>query len=259
MPDAHAEGKHAEGKHMLLSDHGLGSEPRKNKRKHRKRRRVCVMDMSSTSKESADCLRILVSLFCTLKEEKWNKKAVSNIDLFYTGRLASNYDHTYTRLDPGRSIANHFPGIVDICSKAAITRCLLTSKQLFPQQYDFYPQTYTLPGDKKLFARFADPNAVYILKPNVGSRGMGISLARGTDVIQICKDAPKRDDQPNVEPVSRFVVCVCVCVCDVFVCACVCCLHVSIFAYFTRIDDACAGLDCATLHRQPRASRRSKI
>jgi hypothetical protein len=169
-----------------------------------------TVDLQAACGDSTALLRLIIARYSNLKEGRWNKRGKSNVDIFWTGRQASNSNYSYTRLDPGRAITNHFPGIVDICSKAQSTSQLNMFQHLFgPEKFNFYPVSMTLPAQMDLFKTIHDPNVTYIVKPNIGSQGTDIHLASSlADIENILKANPDRKDQPLVErgvTVQRYI------------------------------------------------------
>jgi tubulin polyglutamylase TTLL6/13 len=50
------------------------------------------------------------------------------------------------RMKPYQKI-NHFPGMYGLARKNYLARNLNKLRKLFPQEYDFYPQTWVLPAE----------------------------------------------------------------------------------------------------------------
>ena len=42
---------------------------------------------------------------------------------------------------------NHFNGMLELCRKRSMARNLMKIQKLFPDHYDFFPKTFTLPND----------------------------------------------------------------------------------------------------------------
>ena len=80
---------------------------------------------------------------------------------------------------------NHFPGMLEICRKAPLSRNLRRMQTAHPREYSFSPQTWDYPAQLDLFRKYsrANPDAVYIVKPSAGAMGRGIYLASGESGI----------------------------------------------------------------------------
>lgn len=54
-----------------------------------------------------------------------------------------------------------------------------------PDEYDFFPETWTLPIENYQVQEFSseNPNTIYIVKPEGGSQGRGIYLTRKIDSL----------------------------------------------------------------------------
>lgn len=76
--------------------------------------------------------------------------------------------------------ANHFLGMSTLSCKRSLCRNLSRMRQLFADEYDFFPDTWEVPGDIAPLKRFAAKNrqATYICKPANGAKGHGIFLTR---------------------------------------------------------------------------------
>ncbi|XP_017767891.1 PREDICTED: tubulin polyglutamylase ttll6-like [Nicrophorus vespilloides] len=75
---------------------------------------------------------------------------------------------------------NHFPGMLEICRKDLLARNLNRMQRLFPKEYNFFPKTWCLPadlGDVLAYSR-TRKHKTYILKPDAGSQGKGITLCK---------------------------------------------------------------------------------
>jgi tubulin polyglutamylase TTLL6/13 len=66
---------------------------------------------------------------------------------------------------------NHFPGMMEICRKAALSRHLKRMQSSCPAEYTFAPTTWDYPKELEAFRRYAraNPGAVYIVKPTAGA------------------------------------------------------------------------------------------
>jgi len=71
-----------------------------------------------------------------------------------------------------------YPESGHLCRKDVFGDLMEFSRDLAPEEYDFIPPTYNLPMDAKRFHTYmkAHPGAVYIAKPQAGSKGDEIAL-----------------------------------------------------------------------------------
>jgi hypothetical protein len=70
---------------------------------------------------------------------------------------------------------NHFPDMTSICHKASSAEILKRMSRFFPREYQFFPQSWTLPRDLGLLHKFLSsppeqgkPPPTVIVKPNKG-------------------------------------------------------------------------------------------
>ncbi|KAI5717231.1 hypothetical protein M8J77_002320 [Diaphorina citri] len=74
---------------------------------------------------------------------------------------------------------NHFPLIMELCRKNLLAKNLNQMKIQYPNDYNFFPQTWILPRDnREVHAFLTSKKATVIVKPDNGSNGLGISLIR---------------------------------------------------------------------------------
>jgi len=61
-----------------------------------------------------------------------------------------------------------------------MSRKLKKMRKLFPEEYDFFPQTFVLPSEFSDFRKafYAKSNNIYIIKPTSMSQGKGIYLIK---------------------------------------------------------------------------------
>lgn len=71
---------------------------------------------------------------------------------------------------------NHFPGMYGICKKNYLAWNLNRMAKLFPNDYNFYPKTWVLPGDWIDFKNNWSKSKFFILKPEASCQGKGIFL-----------------------------------------------------------------------------------
>ena len=91
---------------------------------------------------------------------------------------------------PLGSIVNHFPGSWTLGRKDGLSR-ILTEQQrrLGNHDYNFVPQTFTLPGDRRALERAWSEGTLmgggaFIVKPLNSSRGRGIHICNDIDEIE---------------------------------------------------------------------------
>ncbi|OMJ87548.1 hypothetical protein SteCoe_10725 [Stentor coeruleus] len=78
---------------------------------------------------------------------------------------------------------NHFPGMYGICKKNYLAWNLNRMSKLFPNDYNFYPKTWVLPGDWIDLKNSWAKNKFFILKPEASSQGRGIFLVNKLEDI----------------------------------------------------------------------------
>jgi len=101
----------------------------------------------------------------------------SEFDLWWTDGAVQ--PEKLARMKPYQKI-NHFPGMYGLARKNYLARNLNKLRKMFPQDYDFYPQTWVLPaehGDLKTFS-LRNPRTTFIVKPEASCQGRGIFLTR---------------------------------------------------------------------------------
>ena len=86
----------------------------------------------------------------------------------------------FMRLSCAQKI-NHFPGMLEICRKRSLARHLQRMHANLPSEYAFFPTTFFLPESTREFVDSLPATAgkrkrTYIVKPDSGARGKGISL-----------------------------------------------------------------------------------
>ena len=116
------------------------------------------------------------------EEEHW--------DLHWTDLSVS--EHRVAKMLPFQRV-NHFPGMMEICRKAALSRNLKRMQQASPKgAYDFAPMTWEYPNELESFRRYrrANPGHAYIVKPTAGAMGRGIYLVESETEIDHKHDQP---------------------------------------------------------------------
>jgi len=96
------------------------------------------------------------------------------------------------QLLPSYTIASQWPpigradppppasGMHNIANKARMAQVLERMRRNFPEQYNFYPRTWVLPGEMSGFSAQFDERGssqhCFIIKPDAGAKGRGIFL-----------------------------------------------------------------------------------
>ncbi len=85
---------------------------------------------------------------------------------------------------------NHFPGMAEISRKDFLAKNLTRMQKMFPEDYNFFPATFTMPNDANLLRDFVrskkgKKKLTLIVKPSVGCQGKGIYLASSCDKINM--------------------------------------------------------------------------
>ena len=81
----------------------------------------------------------------------------------------------------GYQIYNHFLLDVELCHKDRLYYHYKKLKNMFPNDFDYHPESFILPDDKEIvqekFKNYkATKNNIYIIKPEKGSLGVGIKF-----------------------------------------------------------------------------------
>ena len=86
---------------------------------------------------------------------------------------------TISKLKPYQRLAK-FAGISVVSNKNKLGRSLMKMRKQFPEQYNFFPQTYILPVEYHEFRRYCWHNkeCTFIIKPEASCQGKGIFLTR---------------------------------------------------------------------------------
>ena len=98
------------------------------------------------------------------------------------------------KLNPWQKV-NHYPGMYSITRKNHLARNLMRMKRAFPDEFNFFPATWVLPGDnidfRNQFHKKGDAKKgekkqkkqTFIVKPDGLSQGKGIFLSRRVEKI----------------------------------------------------------------------------
>ena len=99
---------------------------------------------------------------------------------------------------------NHFPGMAEISRKDFLAKNLTRMQKMFPEEYNFFPATFTMPNDANILRDFikskkGKTKLTMIVKPSVGCQGKGIYLASKID------DINTRCDSLSLAPSPPFL------------------------------------------------------
>lgn len=86
---------------------------------------------------------------------------------------------------------NIFPGLRNLVTKASLSKALEHFRSLFSRDFQFVPETWDLPDQRKSLKKEFKPGKTYLMKPSQGMQGDGISLVQSfTEVEKILQHAP---------------------------------------------------------------------
>jgi len=142
--------------------------------------------LSITPQVSANISRTQYTIIKQVLQNTYKCKLVTSgdCDLYWmdTGVTAE----VVSKLKPYQKI-NHFPNTSCITRKNQLAKNLTRMRKVFKKEYNFFPQTWILPGDwNELKAELAQgKNRTYIIKPESLSQGKGIFLTKSFDRIDI--------------------------------------------------------------------------
>jgi hypothetical protein len=80
---------------------------------------------------------------------------------------------------PQGSVLNRLNGMQAMARKAYLTVMIRFLQTLFPERFEFYPESWCLPSEFSQFLESAKAEVTYIVKPDGGCRGRDIILVRG--------------------------------------------------------------------------------
>ena len=101
---------------------------------------------------------------------------------------------------------NHFPSTYQIGLKDNMYKHIKAYKRLFPELYNFIPDTYILPNDEKIFENIYKKNkkALWIVKPINMSRGRGVHLLKDQNELKnLIKKSYDENEIPDL--LSRYL------------------------------------------------------
>uniref|UniRef100_A0A915IIF9 Uncharacterized protein n=1 Tax=Romanomermis culicivorax TaxID=13658 RepID=A0A915IIF9_ROMCU len=97
---------------------------------------------------------------------------------------------------------NKFPGMQELTKKVSLTQSLSTMQKLFPDDYNFYPKSWSLPAQMNQFLVDHSENVSkngdiwYIAKPDGGAQG---------ENIQIFRRPSQLSDQDQLQIVQEYI------------------------------------------------------
>ncbi|KAL4478033.1 hypothetical protein ABPG72_013472 [Tetrahymena utriculariae] len=119
----------------------------------------------------------------------WQIQANANNRTDYNIQWIDSYIHEddFRRMLPFQKV-NHFPGSQQLGKKNLLGQNLLKMRNIFPQNYNFYPITWVLPlqyEDLKMYHyQNIKRKPYYIVKPEASCQGRGIYLTSRIDQLQ---------------------------------------------------------------------------
>ena len=95
---------------------------------------------------------------------------------------------------------NHFPCTWQLGRKDYLWKNYKILNSIFPEDYNFIPETYIIPEDQNLFNQIyeAHPEYIWIVKPVASSRGRGIRLLSHINSLPKKCLVSKYIDQPHI-------------------------------------------------------------
>lgn len=122
------------------------------------------------------------------KELRWKVKNDQNNaewDLWWTDWAVA--PEVLMKMEHHQKI-NHFPGMYTLSRKNLMAKNLMRLRKKCPEEYTFFPLTWTLPADYSEFKAYYDTKPkgkarTYIVKPECLSQGKGIFLTRRLEDI----------------------------------------------------------------------------
>ena len=123
---------------------------------------------------------------------KWKVKTDPNIadwDVWWTDWAVA--PEVLMKMEHHQKI-NHFPGMYTLSRKNLLAKNLMKMRKKMPEEYNYFPLTWNLPGDYLDFKAYFDGKPkgkarTYIVKPECMSQGNGIFLTRKLEDINPTK------------------------------------------------------------------------
>ena len=89
---------------------------------------------------------------------------------------------------------NHFPSMNVICRKVLLCQQLGRMERLFPEHFNFFPQSFSVRSDMRQltdYCRATRNRKTFIVKPNAGCQGIGIVLTKNP--VKLIPNLPHDD------------------------------------------------------------------
>jgi len=144
----------------------------------KKYKKLCIASQKSPFITVAESLRSMNGVV-RLMVKKYGSESIFSHTLFCEPSRERLGFSTIARSDKLLK-TNHFPGMKPLVRKGPLSQQINAFRELFPKEFEFYPQSWDLskPLEVKALRRQFDASKTYILKPSSGHQGDGILLAQ---------------------------------------------------------------------------------
>lgn len=183
LPEQHARGQQQSAGEPPLEGATRAEEPAASataaastpKKKKKKRRTVIGINLANCKYEVVRSVQQKLGWKETDDEGDWH--------IYWTDTSVSM--ERVMRLRRVQKI-NHFAGMLEICRKKSLAKNLGRMLKAAPDDYGFAPQSFQLPAEMDdLLAQFErGKRKTYILKPDAGCQGKGITLAQSASAVE---------------------------------------------------------------------------
>ena len=155
------------------------------------------MSVSTTENEQPKAVLRKARIICNIFDTEYDvvKQVISEtLGWRITENEDDDWDITWTdNAVPSEKLSkmriyqkiNHFPGMHGICKKNYLAWNLNKMLKIYPNEYNFYPRTWVLPGDYADFKSQLNNKKIFIVKPEASSQGRGIFLIKKLKEINI--------------------------------------------------------------------------
>ena len=140
--------------------------------KRKGRQRICIA-YSHSSRSFLKLIAKMLGWDCTEEEASAQIQWVVSTEQLHT---------CMRKLEPLQYCAR-IPGMYEICNKCKFSTALDLGKRLFPNMFEFWPDSWVLPEQLRELKALKDERRgwTFIIKPGDGAQGDGITLAMGHD------------------------------------------------------------------------------